>query len=216
MSATPSLEDLANQIKQLRADLDAVRNVSPTSLTIKDRNTGNAIVQTGYDSAHSNHSYFKLRDSLGNVIVANDTTYGWGMALPVMPYVMYPFQFFNDTYPGGTLSGASSMSNASNSDVIYWNSGQLITSPVLNYGFDLQLFGGCTSATFRLTYLNHLNVNIDIFNVTLTATNNNYQGSYVFPVGEFGAGSNMSAWCKNNSGTGRCATTPYYVLGYGG
>lgn len=216
MAVTPNLEDLDAQLKKLQAQIDEIRNVSPTSLTVKDRNTGTNIVETGYDAAHSNRSFFKLRDSLGNVIVANDTAVGWGMSLPVMPYVMYPFQFFNDTYPGGTLSSASAMSNASNGDVIYWNSGQVINSPVLKYGFDLQLFGGCTSATFRLTYTNHLNVLVDIFNVTLTSSNNNYQGSYVFPTGEFGAGNNMSAWCKNNSGTGRCATTPYYVLGYGG
>lgn len=216
MSATPSLEDLANQIKQLRADLDAVRNVSPTSLTIKDRNTGNNIVETGYDTAHSNRSFFKLRDSLGNILVTNDTTQGWGLSLPIMPYVMYPYQFYNDTYPGGTVSSASAMSNAASFYVPYWISGQLITHPVLQYSFALQLFGGATSGQFKLAYTDSNNMPQTIFEVTLSASNFAYAGGYTFPVGNYNDASSLTASCRVAGGTGRVSITPYFLLGYGG
>lgn len=205
MSNTPdNKDDLVARLAKLEDKLDEINRKTLNNISVTDPSTQVKMLEIDQDAAHSNRARIRIRDSAGDVLLNNDTVTGWGLAAPQIPYAMYPFD------------SRSPLRNTGGSYGIFWNSGQNIYSPKITYAFTLEISSGGTGQ-FKFTWFNNA-VETTIFEVSLTTTNNNYQGTYTFPSNIWGAGTSLNAYCRVSAGvdgTRFAAITPFYVLSGG-
>jgi hypothetical protein len=205
MTSTPTnKDDLVSRVAKLEARLEEMGRKTLNYISVTDPLTGVQTLQIDEDANNQNRARVRIRDSSGNVLFQNDTKgQGWGYVHPSFPYVWYPFD------------SRTPLHNTTGTYLIYWNSAQYITQQRIAWAFALEISAGATGQ-FKFTYTDHLGALQTVFEVSLTTSNNNYNGFFTFPANEYSAGNNMSAWCRVTAGvdgTRFAAITPYYVLG---
>lgn len=136
MTNTPDDKDgLVDRIAKLEAKVAEMGRKTFNNLTVTDAGTTNAVLQIDKDAANANRARLRIRDSAGDVIMANDTTSGWGYAVPNVVYPMYP----NNSSPATQITTAGFQTTYIGAIVV--------NCPRLNIGMLVESSGGAGGAT---------------------------------------------------------------------
>lgn len=199
MAVTPKLEDLENRLKALEQKVEDARNAAPTSIIVKDRNTGNNIIETGYDAANSNRPFFKLRDAKNNVILANDThALGYGSVINQNTTV----------YPVTSVYSTTS----STYDMIWTGVLQINTQRLAYQTLVWMPIGSGSTFQGRITWSNaYGGVDGVIAETGVVSAATFMSGAYSWPTAApvFGQAVWLTLWARRVTGTAQIATDPY-------
>lgn len=202
------------RLADLEAKVEELSRKTFVNLAVTDVATNVKSLEIGPDATNSNRSHIQIRDSAGNVILANDTVAGWGYSAPNTMYPMYP----------NNSSAATQQTTAGQATTYI---GRIrVNCPKLTVGALAESSGGGGSAggDYKIMYSLPATPNTLIqIGATASLTGVGYQYFYyertvIFPSNLFGQLIWLQLQCGMTSGVGAgnwVANTPSYVFGSG-